>query len=522
MKKGSITLNGLKLPLTELSDNSQELPMLTRLAARQLRTQPQQIHHLEIRKKSLDARKQGRPLFLYTVEVNGKPATPLTWPQAANAACRPLIVGAGPAGLFAGLALAEAGLQPLLIEKGQPVAERAQTVRRFWQTGQLDCNSNIQFGQGGAGAFSDGKLTSRSKDPLGNQVLRTLLAYGADPAIAYWHKPHLGSDRLPLIIENLSRRIQQLGGSFLYNTTLTQIGCAQGRLCQVTVEQNGESQELAADTLLLAPGNSARDLYLLLEKQNVAMEAKPFAVGLRIEHPQALINQAQYGDFCDHPLLTAADYQLTYRDEASGRGVYSFCMCPGGNIVNATSQAQTLVTNGASLAARNSGRANSALVVTVSPGQDFGAAPLEGMLFQQALEQQAYRISGSYALPASPAEDFLAGRKPTGLPEQFAPLSCGAVPADLQQLLPEQLTQPLCRAIRHWAEQIPGFDREGVLAGIETRTSAPVRLLRNEDRQSLSLPGLYPMGEGAGYAGGIISSAIDGLKTAYAIIERMN
>ncbi|MEG1537833.1 MAG: hypothetical protein RR387_06065, partial [Clostridiales bacterium] len=368
---------------------------------------------------------------------------------------------------------------------------------------------NIQFGQGGAGAFSDGKLTSRSKDPLGREILRLLIACGADPSIAYWHKPHLGSDQLPQIIAALGRKICQLGGEFCYNTTLTDIGIRQGKLNQVTLVQDGISRELSADTLILAIGNGARSTYEMLARHQLAMEAKPFAIGLRIEHRQEMINQAQYHSFANHPLLPAAEYQLTFQDELSRRGVYSFCMCPGGRIVNAASEIGGVVTNGASSAQRNSGLANSALVVAVSPGRDFVNEPLAGMFWQQSLERKAFAVSNSYALPASTVTDFLNCTPPQGLPADFAPLGCGVVAADLWQLLPEEIAATLSRAIGQWQKQIPGFAGEAVLAGIETRTSAPLRLLRGENRQSLNGAGVYPAGEGAGYAGGIISSAID-------------
>ncbi len=511
----------LKIPLRQLHSQVEEEEMLRRLAAHKMRIKPREIYRFRLRKKSLDARDKNNLLFLYQVEINGGAEEPLRWPQVKAVSIAPMVVGLGPAGLFAALALAEAGLRPTVIEKGQPVSERLATVQRFWQTGCLDYHSNIQFGQGGAGAFSDGKLTSRSKDVLARQVFTLLQQYGADPAIDYWYRPHIGSDRLPAIIDAICRRIVDLGGRLLYQTCLTDMEIVHGRLRSVTLEQDGVQWQTAVENLILATGNGARDIYRMAHRHRLAMEAKPFAIGLRLEHSQEKIDYARYGAFVGHPLLSAADYQLTFRNPADGRGVYTFCMCPGGFVVNASSAEAALVTNGASQAARDSGRANSAVVAAVSPGRDFGAGPLAGMEWQILLEEQAYQLSGSYALPSQSVEEFLAGQPARKSLYGFSPCSCGVVNADLRRLLPDALANAIADAICYWQRQIPGFHQQGFLAAIETRTSAPVRLLRGENRQSLSVEGLYPAGEGAGYAGGIVSSAIDGLKSAYALMERI-
>lgn len=527
-----IQIDRLSLPLAGLSSAGQEQQALRERAAAALKVAPQRIGELRILKKSLDARRKSAVQFVYSVAVQlsgplpprarlYQEAQPLSLPQLQLHGERPCVVGAGPAGLFAALLLARAGLCPLLIEQGQDVAQRRSDVDAFWAGGPLLPLSNIQFGEGGAGAFSDGKLTSRSKDPLGREVLRLLIEAGADPAIAYWHKPHLGSDRLPLLIAELRRQIQLLGGEVRFNTRLVGLISSGGRLLGLRLRSDESEYELACRQLVLAAGNGARQLYRLLSGQGVALQAKPFAVGMRIQQPQRLINQAQYGPFMQHPLLGAADYNLTYQDEKQQRGCYSFCNCPGGFIVNASSEPDGLVTNGVSLAARDGDFCNAAVVGQVSPGRDFGTDELDGLLYQEGLEQAAYALSASHALPLMPAQSFIDGcARPLGdFPGRAAICSAAVCEADLRALFDARLCASLQQALAHWEQQLPGFSSQAVVVAVETRTSAPLRILRDQTRQSLNLSGLYPAGEGAGYAGGIVSSAIDGMRSALAIIE---
>lgn len=432
---------------------------------------------------------------------------------------RPLIVGAGPAGLFAGLRLARAGYRPLIIDRGDGLAERVAAVERFWREGKLDPESNIQFGIGGAGTFSDGKLTSRSKDPASAEVFEILVKMGAPPDIRYWQYPHLGTDLLRRVIEALQRLIGEWGGEFQFRSRLSDLRLQDRRLVAVTLN---ERTEIGAGLMVLATGNSARDVYHLLCQKGLAVEAKSFAVGLRIEHPQDLINRAQYGRWHGHPRLGAAEYHLTYKHPRSGRGVYSFCMCPGGYVVGATSEAHAVVTNGMSYQARDGGHANAALVVTVGP-EDFKAkSPLGGVYFQETLEKLAFSLGGGdYRAPAQRLEDFLRRRPSAGFaafPPTYRP---GVTPANLWDLFPAELSRALCDGLQQFGRQMQGYDwPEAVLTGVETRTSAPVRIMRDADRQAVGMDGIYPAGEGAGYAGGIISSALDGWKTAGAIIEK--
>ena len=515
-------------------DDDSPLPLL---AARRLRLPPGSVTAVTIVRRAVDARRKSNITFVYSLDVavtvpegqvlarlagdrdvaaraeEAPPPVvpghkPLDWP--------PVVVGAGPAGLFAALTLAEHGYRPVLLERGQDVETRTRDVARFWQTGEFDPASNVQFGEGGAGTFSDGKLTTRVSDPRSAQVLDTLVAAGAPPEIKYLHKPHVGTDKLRAVVAALRRRIIAAGGTVEFASQVTDIAVDGGALTGLIVNGN---RHIPANIALFAVGHSARDTYKMFAGRGVAMTAKPFAVGLRIEHPQELIDRAQYGALAGHPRLGAADYALVFQDRAAGRTAYSFCMCPGGLVVAAASEAGGVVTNGMSLFARASGLANSALVVNVGP-TDFGDGALAGIEFQRRWERLAYEAGGrTYAAPVQTVGGFLAGR--SGGRDFLAPPSYrpDTAAADLAACLPPAVAATLARALPDFGRKIKGFDHPGaVLTGVETRTSAPVRIVRGADYMSVTVAGLVPVGEGAGYAGGIMSAALDGLNAALAVI----
>ena len=496
------------------------------------------VFSYKILKESLDARRRETPRFSYqvavaatlsdkqvralrkdrniTIQGEETPSVPLV-PGEARLEGRPIIVGAGPAGLFAAYTLAEHGYAPLLLEQGQAVPERTAQVDRFWQDGTLDLSSNVQFGEGGAGTFSDGKLTSRSKNPLGHRVNAIFAAHGAPEEITYQARPHIGTDLLKGVIVSMREQIIRWGGEVRFGVTAERLLMADGAVRGV--ETNAGA--FYSNVVLLALGHSSRPLFRTLCAQEVAMEVKPFAVGLRIEHPQALIDRVQYRQYAGHPRLGAASYQLTWHDDVRDRGCYTFCMCPGGQVVAAASEARRLVVNGMSYHARDLENANSALLVNVGP-QDFGSGVLDGIAFQERIEEACYRLGGGgYAAPVQTVGDFLRGEATTVLGSVAPSVRPGYVLRDLSRLYPHDITQSLRAAIGGMAGRLHGFDQaDAVLTGAETRSSSPVRLLRdNATRESVNVRGLYPIGEGAGYAGGIVSSAIDGIACAEQIIR---
>ncbi|MCM0081580.1 hypothetical protein L4X63_08275 [Geomonas sp. Red32] len=499
------------------------------LLAKKLGIPESEIVSFTLVRKGIDARKKGAIKLVHTVEfslrdetrlaVGGdlsrvEPAPPVAFPKLSPVPGL-VIAGMGPAGLFAALRLAEYGLTATILERGRDVDQRNRDVARFWREGTLLPESNVQFGEGGAGTFSDGKLTTRVKDPNCGWVLAKLAGFGAPPEILYQAKPHIGTDRLRTVVKGIRESLISAGFQVLFDSRFSDLVLRDGNLA--AIEINGE-YELPCRALVLAPGHSARDTYAMLYERGVAVEAKPFAVGLRVEHPQPLIDAIQYGAKAP-PSLPPAEYALAYNNEATGRSAYSFCMCPGGVVVAAASEEGGVVVNGMSGYRRNSPWANSALVATVGPRDFESDSPLAGIAFQRMLEQRAYRAGGGgYLAPAESLLSFLKRGKGK-LASSYRP---GVVEYDLARLLPQPVVSTLREGIVSFDRKMRGFITEdATLTGVETRTSAPVRIPRGSDFQSVSHPGLYPAGEGAGYAGGIMSAALDGIRVADAIALRI-
>lgn len=523
-----IRIADLKLPL------GREESLLKKRAAKQLHIPVEQITSWRIFKKSLDARKKDRIHYVCVVDVavdneskvlagvkgdknvSKTPDLSYHFPEGkCQMEKRPVVVGFGPAGMFAALLLAQMGLKPIVLERGGDVDSRKEAVDKFWQTGQLDVDNNVQFGEGGAGTFSDGKLTTRIKDPRCRKVLEEFVAAGAPKEILYDSKPHIGTDLLRGVVKEIRQKIISLGGEVRFFSKVTDIFSENGMV--TGVEINGK-ERLDATDVVLALGHSARDTFTMLYEKGFALEQKPFAMGVRIEHPQEMVNVSQYGEAADQ--LPAADYRLTYTT-TKGRGVYTFCMCPGGYVVAAASEEGRLAVNGMSEHARDGQNANSALLVQVFP-EDFGSEhPLAGMYFQRELEEKAFQAGGgNYTAPVQTVGSFLQDKenafgqvRPTYAPK--------TVFADMKEIFPDFMTEAMAEALPAMGRRLKGFDRDdAVLTAVESRSSSPVRILRGEGGQSLSLTGLYPTGEGAGYAGGIVSAAVDGVVAAEHIFRR--
>ena len=472
-----------------------------------------------ILRKSLDARKKGDIHFQYTVTDEPPAEYCLPAHGVETLPHRPLIAGAGPAGLFAGLLLARAGFRPLIVERGEPVEARTERVRWFWKTGMLDPESNVCFGEGGAGTFSDGKLSTGIRDREGRIrfILREFADRGADRSILTWYRPHVGSDVLPGVIRGIREEILAAGGEIRFRTKLSDLSVRNGQLTEVTLEENGIRQTVPVSALLLAVGHGARDTMTLLSEHAVPMTAKPFAVGFRIEHSQAMIQRSLYGTE-DRTLLPAADYKCT-ENLPDGRGIYTFCMCPGGFVVNASTETGHMTVNGMSNAARDGENANAAVVVTVGPDDFTGDPVLAGMAFQRKLEARAFE-AGKGAIPVQLYGDYRRGVTTTALGEIAPQIRGSWQTANLAGILPDPVREALIRGIDRFGERIEGFSRlDAVLSGVESRTSSPVRILRDERFES-TVRGLFPCGEGAGYAGGIVSAAADGMRVAEEIIRR--
>jgi len=518
-----LLLQALSLPLDGgITEN------LTRAACLKLRCPGEAILSIRLLRQAIDSRRKSDVHFVChaLVEIENEARymrpgielyreKPLEAPEfKRNSPLRPVIAGFGPAGIFAALALARAGHRPIVLERGQPVEQRRLAVAQFHTSRKLDPESNVQFGEGGAGTFSDGKLNTGIKDPLCRWVLRELASHGAPPEILVHAKPHIGTDKLGDVITALREEIKRLGGEVLFGARLDRISIENGQLVGLSYTQNAARHSIETDALLLCIGHSARDTVEYLHTMGVEMHQKPFAVGARIEHPREWIDRAQYGDFAGHPALGAAEYKLV------AAGVYTFCMCPGGSVVCASSEEGGVVTNGMSQHARDGTNSNSALLVGVDPAME-GPHALAGFALQRKIERAAFTLAGSsYAAPAQTVGDFLAARPSRKWGFVKPSIPTGAVPGDLRQVLPDPVTSAMAKALPLLARQLRRFDHpEAVLTGPETRSSSPVRIVRDAAWQS-NVRGLYPCGEGAGYAGGIVSAAVDGVRGAWQCLMR--
>lgn len=519
-----------------------------------LGTPPGAVREFSIFKRSFDARK-AQLLQVYIVDVSLAnaateatllakfaenprvvPTPDMMWRAPAQAPAtlplRPVVIGFGPCGIFAALVLAQMGFKPIVLERGKTVRQRTKDTWGLWRKSVLDPESNVQFGEGGAGTFSDGKLYSQIKDPryLGRKVMEEFVKAGAPPEILYVAHPHIGTFKLVKVVENMREQITELGGEIRFEQRVTDVLIEDGpegrhlRGLTVLDQRTGQTSELRADHVVMALGHSSRDTFAMLHERGVHIEAKPFSIGFRVEHPQGLIDRARWGRHAGHPLLGAADYKLVHHAN-NGRSVYSFCMCPGGTVVAATSEPGRVVTNGMSQYSRNERNANAGIVVGIDPrdypGWEEGrtGSPLAGIELQRALESNAFVLGGGdYRAPGQLVGDFIAGKPSTALGSVEPSYKPGVTPVDLHAALPAYAIEAMREAFPAFGRKIKGFDlHDAVLTGVETRTSSPIKITRGEDFQSLNVRGLYPAGEGASYAGGILSAGVDGIKVAEAV-----
>ncbi len=536
-----LRITELKLPINHADE------ALPAAVCKRLRITPRELVRYKVARRANDARDKMDIQLVYSVDVNVKdeptvlarfrkdrhvnptPDTRYVFVAKAPegvALPRPVVVGAGPCGLFAGLILAQMGFRPIIVDRGKVVRERTKDTWGLWRRGVLDPESNVQFGEGGAGTFSDGKLWSQIQDPrhLGRKVLTEFVKAGAPEEILTEAHPHIGTFRLVTMVESMRETIESLGGEYRFGTRVEGIDIetdADGAR-RVTGLHMHNGDHLAASHVVLALGHSARDTFHMLHDAGVHVEAKPFSIGVRIEHPQSWIDEARFGPCAGHPDLGAAAYSLSHHC-SNGRTAYSFCMCPGGTVVAATSEEGRVATNGMSQYSRNERNANSGLVVGIDPERDYPGSPLAGIELQRHWESRAYAVGGSsYNAPAQRLGDFLARRPSTALGTVVPSYRPGVTMCDLADCLPEFAVTALREALVAFGKQIPGYDHpDAVMTGVETRTSSPVRITRNEAFQSLNTAGLFPAGEGAGYAGGILSAAVDGIKVAEAVALSM-
>jgi uncharacterized protein len=525
-----LRLSEVKLPLEHTEADIQSAIL------KKLSIAPKDLIRHTIFKRSYDARKKGAVSFVYIIDIETTreqqllqrfkkdphivptPDTSYRYVTHAPAGLeqRPIVIGCGPCGMFAGLLLAQMGFRPIILERGKAVHDRSVDTFGFWSKGKFDPESNAQFGEGGAGTFSDGKLYSRIKDANhhGRKVLAELVNAGAASEILYINKPHIGTYRLVKIVENIRNQITSLGGEISFQSRVEQINIEAGQVCGVTL---ASGEYLSSKHVVLAVGHSARDTFEMLHRAGVYIEAKPFSIGFRIEHPQSIIDKCRLGSQAGHPMLGAADYSLVHHC-ANGRSVYSFCMCPGGQVVAATSEVGRVVTNGMSQYERSGKNANSGIVVGITP-EDYPDSPIAGIEFQRRLEERAFELGGgTYKAPGQLVGDFLAGQASTQLGTVKPSYKPGIHLGDLSSSLPDYAIEAIREAIPAFDKQLHGFAMpDAVLTGVETRTSSPICIKRGEDYQSLNTQGLYPAGEGAGYAGGILSAGVDGIKVAEAV-----
>ncbi len=534
LQAGMLRLTDLKLPLDHAPE---ELPAA--IASRLSLREGELLGHVVVR-RAHDARKKSAIALVYTLDLEladeaavlrrcagdrfVTPAPDMRYRFVAQAPAglqaRPVVVGAGPCGIFATLVLAQMGFRPILLERGKIVRERTRDTWGLWRQSLLQPESNVQFGEGGAGTFSDGKLYSQIRDPMhhGRKVLEEFVEAGAPEEILYLAKPHIGTFRLVSMVEHMRAKIEALGGEYRWRSKVVDLLLEErGGARQLVGVQLESGERIAADHVVLALGHSARDSFAMLHDRGVFMEPKPFSIGVRIEHPQSIIDRARFGPAAGHPLLGAADYKLVHHCR-NGRDVYSFCMCPGGTVVAAASEPGGVVTNGMSQYSRNERNANAGIVVGITPA-DYPGGPLAGIEFQRKWEKLAFQAGGgTYAAPAQLVGDFLAGRASTTLGEVVPSYRPGVTPTDLSRCLPDFVVEAIREALPAFDRQIKGFAMtEAVLTGVETRTSSPLRIRRGPDCQSINTRGLYPAGEGAGYAGGILSAGVDGIRVAEAV-----
>lgn len=526
-----LRVSNLKLTIDE------DISILKKLVIKKLGIKENELLKYSIYKESIDARKKGNMMFVYTVDVELKNEEKVLKRKHKDVVQvkqksyigvksgniepkgRIAVIGSGPAGLFASLLLAQNGYCPIMIERGSDVDKRTDDVNNFWKNRIFNKKSNVQFGEGGAGTFSDGKLTTRAKDIRCRKVLEELVNHDAPDEILYSHKPHVGTDILKNVVKNIREDIKHLGGEVKFESQVTDICIENNKITSITINDN---EKIEVEAAILAIGHSARDTYEMLYKRGVTIIQKPFAIGARIEHPQQMINKSQYGEYFNHPRLGAADYRLI-EHTSNGRTAYTFCMCPGGSVIASASEENEVVTNGMSEHNRDKENANSALLVNVSP-EDFDSDyPLAGVEFQRKYEQLAFKLGGeNYNAPAQLVGDFLKDKASTSIGDVNPSYNPGITLTSLDECLPGFVVETMKEGIIKLGRKLEGFDmHDAILTGVETRSSSPIRIVRNEETlEAMSVAGLYPCGEGAGYAGGIVTAAVDGIKCAEKIIEK--